>query len=125
MAVIEVLPANCTRLSIDGNNRWISLSNLLSESVFNELLGASQILITTQNSQQWFDLKRALHSDYSQKVYQQRKSEVEDRAKEKKSYIMNKIIELRSKISKVRTHKLKELLRLNKENVEILFEEFD
>ena len=125
MAIIEVLPANSTRLNIDGNNKWLSLANLSSESVFEELLGARQILINTQNGQQWFNLKQALNSDYSQKVYDQRKSEIEDRAKENKNKILNRIIELRSKISKVRTHKLKELLRFNKEKVEVLFKAFD
>ena len=125
MAMIEVLPSNCSRLSLDGNSRWFYISNLSSESVFKELLGATQVYITTQNSQQWFDLKQALNSDYSQKVYEQRKSEVEDRAKENKNKILSRIIELRSKISKVRTHKLKDLLRLNKEKVEALFKDFN
>ncbi|MFT6389770.1 MAG: hypothetical protein ACJAXW_001975 [Candidatus Azotimanducaceae bacterium] len=61
----------------------------------------------------------------SLKSYQQREEEIEIMRAVNKNKILHQIRDLRSKISALRTTKLKELLRLNADRVKDLFEKFE
>ena len=124
MALIEKLPANAVRVSID-RQAWITLPQLVSHNAFEQLIEASRLFHrNAQNQQQSVDVSQLQSELDSQKSYKQRKEEVESKEDDNKNKILRQIRDLRSKIAALRTTKLNELLRLNANRVQELFGNF-
>lgn len=124
MALIEKLPENPNRISLD-QRTWITLPQLASHDVFEQFIGASRLFYRNgQNQLKQVDISKLQSEVDSQKSYQQRKEEIETKADDNKNKSLRKIRDLRSKISALRTTKLNELLRLNADHMQGLFENF-
>lgn len=125
MALIEKLPANASSVSLD-QRTWIGLSQLVSHDAFEQLIGATRLFHhNAQNQQQQVvDVSKLQSEVDSQKSYQQRKVEIESKTADNKSKSLRRTSELRSNIAMLRTTKLNELLRLNADRVQDLFEDF-
>ncbi len=125
MALIEELPANVISVRIDGS-QWIPLPQLISHDAFEQLIEAPRLIGRNVNGQQHqVDVSKLQNEVDSQKSYQQRKEEIESKTADNKNKSLRQIRDLKSKITALRTTKLKELLRLNADRVQDLFENFD
>ncbi|MDN3519971.1 ATP-binding protein [Halomonas ramblicola] len=124
MALIEKLPANVNSVRIDGS-QWIPLPQLVSHDAFEQLIEAPRIFCRyNQNQQQQVNVPKLQSEVDSQKSYQQRKEEIESKATDNKNKSLRQIRDIRPKIAALRTTKLNELLRLNADRVQGLFENF-
>lgn len=105
---------------------WIALPHLVSHDTFEKMIGAQRLFqhnINVNPSQ--VDVYKLQSEVDSLKSYQQREEEIEIMRAVNKNKILHQIRDLRSKISALRTTKLKELLRLNADRVKDLFEKFE
>ncbi len=124
MALIEKLPVNLGSVSTDART-WITLPQLASHDAFEDLIETPSLYCRNiQNSQQRVNVPDFQSEVDSQKSYQQRKVEIESKAADDKNKSLHQIRDLRSKISALRTNKLNELLRLNVDRVQNVFENF-
>jgi predicted DNA-binding antitoxin AbrB/MazE fold protein len=125
MALIEKLPVNTATVD-PGNRKWSNLHQLVKHDDFEQLITSSNILCRNINDKQLqrFDASKLQSEVNSQKTYPQRKEEIENKAAENKNESLRQIRELKSKIAELRTTKLNELLRLNADRVQDLFEKF-
>lgn len=122
MALIEKLPSNVLHIS-PIQQVWIGLPDLLSYDGFEQLIENSRISCRTHNSHhsQSVDISGLQNHVDSQKSYQQRKEEIERKAADNKNDSLRQIHSLRSKLAKLRTVKLNEMLRLNSDRVKSIF----
>ncbi|ABA89665.1 hypothetical protein Pcar_2426 [Syntrophotalea carbinolica DSM 2380] len=124
MALIEKLPENVNSVRIDGS-QWIHLPQLVTHDAFEQLIEIPRLTgHSVYGQQQQVDVSKLQSEVDSQKSYQQRKEEIESKAAENKNKSLRKIRDLRSKIAALRRIKLNELLRLNDDRVQDLFENF-
>jgi len=124
MALIEKLPANCSIIGLD-HQTWINLPGLIKHDMFEQLISAPRLHCRSiQGHEQRVDVSTLQSEVDSQKSFQQRKEEIETKAADNKNKSLRRISELRSKIATLRTTKLNELLRLNADRVQDLFDEF-
>ncbi|MFM2476409.1 ATP-binding protein [Celerinatantimonas sp. MCCC 1A17872] len=108
MNIIEALPADTINIG-SHNGTLIALSKLTSHNLFDQLLEDSRIRYQRSNHPIQSS-NNPLDSD-SRNSYKQRKKVIEDKAVDNKSNIINKIRNLRSKITQLRTAKLKDILQ--------------
>nr|WP_300521959.1 ATP-binding protein [Alcanivorax sp.] len=124
MALIEKLPANVSGVSYD-QRVWIALPNFLKNDVIEKLVEGPRLFARNlHNHPQQVDISKLQSEVDSQKTYLQRKEEIESKAADNKKKSLRKIRELRSKIVSLRTTKLDELLCLNTDRVQDLFDNF-
>lgn len=124
MALIEMLPANLVSVSQD-RQTWIALPNLVSHDELEQLIGATRLYYRNfHNQQNQVDVSKLQNEVAPQISYQQRREEIENKAADNKNKSLRQIRELKSKIAALRTTKLNELLRLNLESVQDIFENF-
>ncbi|NWO07273.1 MAG: ATP-binding protein, partial [Alteromonadaceae bacterium] len=123
MALIEKLPANSFSVSLDGQ-AWIPLQQLAAHDAFENLIEASRLVYRNNNHRQSINVTELQGEVDSQKSYQQRKEEIESKAADNKKKSSRRIRDLRSKIAALRTTKLNELLRLDADRMQGLFENF-
>ncbi|MGP9799438.1 YobI family P-loop NTPase [Rheinheimera sp. NSM] len=124
MALIEKIPANVNSVSLD-QGTWISLTQLANHDAFEQLIGATRLFYHNgYNYHQHVDVSKLQSEVHSQKTYQQRKEEIENKAADNKNKSLRQIRDLRSKIATLRTTKLNELLRLNAESMQDILENF-
>lgn len=124
MALIEKLPVTTHHVSVD-QQVWVPLQQLIDHDEFDRVITTENLLCRKERNQnQWVDISNLQNEVAPSKSYGQRKIEIESKESDRKSKSLGKISELRSKIAKVRTTKLKELLRSNFEQVQELFETF-
>nr|WP_211248335.1 hypothetical protein [Halomonas halodenitrificans] len=124
MALIEKLSANVISVSHD-QRTWTALPQLLNHDVFEKLIEAPRLFQRHANgNQQAVDVSKLQSEVNSPKPYLQRKKEIESKAADEKDKSLRKIRDLREKVTALRTTKLKELLRLNADHVQDLFENF-
>ncbi|MDX7762877.1 ATP-binding protein [Aeromonas caviae] len=125
MALVEKLPANATSAS---HNRqvYISLPQLASSDAFEQLIESSYVYYSYANghASQPIDISHLQNEVDPQKTYKQRKLEIESRALENKNKNLRQVHDLRAKLAELRTTKLNELLRLNADSVQGLFDNF-
>ena len=122
MALIEKLPNDVISVRSD-QGTWITLPQLVSDDAFEQLIGAPRLLCrNVYSQQQQVDVPKLQGEVDSQKSYQQRKAEIENKAADNKNKSLRRIHELRSKIAALRTTKLNELLRLKADRAQDLFE---
>lgn len=124
MALIEKLPA--TVLSVSSDRRtWVELPQLIMHDAFEQLIGAPSLFNRNVNSQQQqVDISKLQNEVNNHKSYHQRKEEIESKAADNKNKSLRQIRDLRPKIAALRTTKLNELLRLNADRVQDLFDNF-
>ncbi|MDW7747255.1 ATP-binding protein [Halomonas sp.] len=123
MALIEKLPPNVNSVRIDGA-QWVTLPQLVSHDEFDKLIEASRLIVRHGNGQNQVDVSKVQREVDPQKSYLQRKEEIESKAADNKNKSLRQIRDLRSKISALRTNKLNELLRLNADRLNELFDNF-
>jgi len=125
MALIEKLPVHANSVSIN-QHTWISIFQLASFDDFEQLISANRIFYRSSNNSypHQLDFSKLQSEVDSKKSYLQRKEEVETREADNKNKSLRRINEIRSKIKTLRTTKLNELLRLNVDRVQNLFENF-
>ena len=123
MALIEKLPAHIKEVSHD-KRTWIMLRQLANNDAFEQVIEAPRLFYQHNGYQQQVDISQSQNEVNSQKSYQQRKEEIESKASDNKNKSLRQIHALRSKITALRTTKLNELLRLNVDNVQDLFNNF-
>ena len=124
MALVEKLPANYTSVSLDGRT-WIAPKQLAEHDAFEQMIKAPHLTCrTVQNQQQKLDISNLQDDVAPQKSYLQRKAELENKAVTNKSDSVRRIRDLRSRIAKLRSTKLNELIRLNADRAEDLFDGF-
>jgi len=123
MALIEKLPESTLWVSLD-QQVWIALSKLVDHDEFENFI-ATKRLISRQNNQQRMviDVSKMQREVDSQKSYCQRRGEIESKTSENKHKSLKQIRDLKSKISTLRTTKLNELLRLNIDRTQNLFDD--
>lgn len=121
MALIEKLPANPISVSLDGR-AWISLQQLADHDAFEHLIEASSLVCRNNNNQrQSVNIPQVQSAVDSQKSYQQRKAEIENKTTDNKNKSSRRVRDLKSKIAALRASKLNELLRLNASQVQEIF----
>ncbi len=124
MALIQKLPVNIASVSLD-QRTWINLPQLGEHNALEQLIDAPRLFYQFPNGQQKVFNSLNLQDEVdSQRSYQQRKAEIENKAADNKSKNQRRIYDLRSRITTLRTTKLNELLRLNPDHVWELFEGF-
>ena len=124
MAVLNLVPAGYIYFDFNGNSN-VSLNSLASFLEFDSLVEGNQLFVSTPNSgQKRVDIGNVQTMVSPNKSYQQRKAEVENKSADFKEKSNLNIETLRRKISTLRLLKLNEVLRLNLNEAEIMFDEF-
>ncbi|MCP1315342.1 MULTISPECIES: hypothetical protein [unclassified Halomonas] len=124
MALIEMLPPNISRISLN-NGVWIDCQQMVSHKEFEKLLEASHISYRTpQGHSKQFNISSLQNDVDSNKTYQQRKDEIENNTLEIKNKSLQQIREFKSMLTVLRTAKFNEILRLNLESIMHIFESF-
>ena len=125
MALIAKLPVNSITVGLQSQQR-ISIQQLVANDEFEQLIEANQIFyrFASNNQTQQIDVSNLQSEVDPQKSYQQRKAEIEHKAADNKNESLQKIRELKSKITALRTKKFNELLRLDIDRVRELSEGF-
>jgi len=124
MTLIEQLPTNTYSVSLN-NSDWFALQELFDNDMFEQLINTSQIYCLFNNGyHRHINIKNLQGEVDPHKSYQQRKLEIESIATDNKNSILRKIRDLRSRIATLRLTNLNELLRLNSESMQDLFEDF-
>jgi hypothetical protein len=124
MALIEKFSAHRPQVSLE-NKLWVTLPQLANHAMFEQLIEAPRLLFGQNSNQcQWVDISKLQSEVDSEKSYQQRKAEIESKAADNKNKSLRRISELRTNIATLRTTKLNELVRLNADRVQDLFENF-
>lgn len=124
MALVEKLPENTIRISLD-QQTWISPHQLVSHDALEKLFETSHLFYRNQYGHQGqFDTSKLQREVDTQRSYLQRKVEIESKAADNKNKSLRRISELRSKIATLRTTKLNELLRFNPNSLQDHFVTF-
>lgn len=124
MAFIEKSPANFMSVSLD-RQTWITPPELAGHDAFEQLIEATQLFYRNIHSQQHQHNVSGVQADVDpQKSYQQRKAEIVNKAATQKNEILRQIQDLRSKIATLRATKFNELVRLNTDRVNDIFDGF-
>ncbi|WP_088143623.1 YobI family P-loop NTPase [Achromobacter xylosoxidans] len=125
MALIEKLPPGVVYVSLD-QGTWIALPQLAGHDAFEQLIEAPRLLHRTANNHQyWIDISKLQTEVDSQKSYLHRKEEIEIKEADSKNKVLRRIQDLKLKIPTLRTTKLNELLRVNADHIEELFNGFE
>ncbi|WP_197477851.1 MULTISPECIES: YobI family P-loop NTPase [unclassified Marinomonas] len=124
MTLIEQLPKDTYSISLN-SSYWFAFQELFDNDIFEQLINTSQIHCHFNNGYyRKININNLQDEVDPHKSYQQRKLEVESIATDNKNSILRKISDLRSKIATLRLTNLNELLRLNSESMQDLFEDF-
>lgn len=124
MSLLEKLPANVIGVGLDRNTS-ISTNLLAVDQSFDQLIQAPQISYRdTNNYVNRLDISKLQNEVDAQRSFVQRKAEIENKAAANKNESLRRVQELRSRIARLRTTKLQELLRLNADRVSDLFDGF-
>ncbi|NKI18582.1 ATP-binding protein [Spongiibacter sp. KMU-166] len=124
MALIERLPPNVVSVSNDQRG-WVQLSQVVNHESFEQLIESTRLWSrTAQRHHEPVNVSKLQSEVNSQKSYQQRKEEIEGKAADSKSRSLRQIRDLKSRIATLRTTKFNELLRLNANRIQDLFEDF-
>lgn len=125
MALIEQLPEQ-TESICARNSQWVPLRDLIKEGILEEFLDVPSVhcIYFRGNQRNNLNVEGWQYSVCLDKDYNQREAEVDNKSVDNKIRITNQILEIRSKISKLRASKLSELLRLNPESARDLFIDF-
>lgn len=125
MALIEKLPVGVINVS-HNRQTMISLPQIASHDAFEQLILTSRIFLHYANGHSnWVDVPNFQAEVDSQKSYQQRKEEIDNKEAENKNRTLRRVHDLRLKIPALRVAKLNELLRLNADHIEELFKGFE
>lgn len=124
MALIEKLPDHVISINFAGGTS-IAPAQLARHDAFELLLKTQHLTCRTIHGHQTgLDISSLQNDVDPQKSYLERKAEIESKAAANKSESLRRVRDLRSKIATLRTTKLNELVRLNPDRVEDLFEGF-
>jgi hypothetical protein len=124
MALIEMLPANVVSVR-HNEGKWIELPKLAGHDALEQLIEAKRLICRNiDHHEQQVNVSELQSEVDSQKIYKQRKAEIESKGTDNKNKSLRQIGDLRSKIAALRTTKLNELLRFDADRVQDLFDKF-
>lgn len=124
MALIEKLPDNIMSVSLDGGE-WVASRELTGFSAFEQLIQAPQLIcLNVHNNRVRQDISSLQHDVDPQKSYLQRKAEIERKSVTHKNESLRRIQDIRSRITTLRAAKFNELVRLNADRANDLFDGF-
>lgn len=127
MIIVEHIPTQhaATSLSHDGQN-FIVLSELAGHEAFEEMITASQIYTRNSYNQraQIFSVSKSKNNENLGSEYQRRKVEIEKKFHDNKKSNLSEINKLKNEVTAIRKTKLKELLRIDADKTQEVFERF-
>lgn len=123
MALIEKLPIHTTHIKINGNRTEI---NRLSESPdFDQIINVDRISYVVNNAYEQYHNIASFQSDVdNMRTFKQRSEEIQQRSAEFRTAKAEKLRELRTKLSALRSSKFHEIVRLNANKLNDMFEVF-
>jgi len=125
MAVIERIPGQFSQLSINRQN-WIEISSIAKLDIFDQLINNSNVFIRSQQGYQNQVNLLTLEAEVDpSRTYRQRKEEIERRGTEFRSAAARKIRLLRTKSAGLRGAQFNEIIRLDTDGLDALFNAFD
>lgn len=126
MALIEQLPENVAKISVDGQI-WINWRQLPEQDPLDPWISAARLNCRIvhqpygQQRDQQLQLADVQDKVDPQRTYSQRRDEILEKSDARKSESQRRIAELRTAIAKLRTMKFNELFRVSPESAEDLF----
>lgn len=124
MTLIEKLPEGFDRVRTEQTS-WIHVSQLAKCEEFEQLVQMNRLICgNSRGNQQQVDISTLSSENGSNKSYEQRKVEIENKEADTKNSILIQIRDIRAKIAVLRTTNLYELLRSNPYAAENRFDEF-
>lgn len=125
MAVIERIPGHMSLLAINGQN-WIEISSIAKLDIFDQLIKSSNVSLRSQQGHQGQVNLSTLESEVDpSRTYIQRKEEIERRGAEFRTAAARKLRLLRTKSAGLRGAKFNEIIRLDTDGLDALFNAFD
>lgn len=124
MALIEKIPVNAVSVSIN-QGKWIPLPQLAIDDDFENLI--THTIVHHRNSHGYVysvDISKLDGEVDIHKSYQKRKKVLEGKLADYKNKSLRQQRDLKEKIVALRTTKLNEILRLNSDSVQDVFEKF-
>lgn len=124
MAVIERIPGHMSLLTINGQN-WIEISSIAKLDIFDQLIKSSNVSLRSQQGHQGQVNLSTLEAEVDpSRTYKQRKEEIERRGTEFRTTAARKIRLVRTKIASLRGAKFNEIIRLDTDGLDTLFNSF-
>jgi len=125
MAVIERIPGHMSLLTINGQN-WIEISSIAKLDIFDQLIKSSNVSLRSQQGHQGQVNLATLETDVDpSRTYRQRKEEIERRGADFRTAAARKLRLLRTKSACLRGAKFNEIIRLDTDGLDALFNAFD
>ncbi|MDO6423407.1 YobI family P-loop NTPase [Saccharophagus degradans] len=124
MTLIEKLSPSVVKIS-SNQRKWVEVPRLIDHEAFEELLEGIIFTRDHQSNLGRVDVTNLQNEVDSIKTYRERKEEIDSKSADNRKKYARKVQEIRSKITALRTTKLNELLRLNVDRVQQVFERFD
>lgn len=125
MAVIEKIPGHMSLLTINGQN-WIEISSIAKLDIFDQLIKSSNVSLRSQQGHQGqVDLSTLEAEVDPSRTYRQRREEIERRGAEFRTAAARKLRLLRTKSAGLRGAKFNEIIRLDTDGLDALFNAFD
>ncbi|GHH25059.1 putative membrane protein YobI [Sphingomonas glacialis] len=125
MAVIERIPGHLSLLTINGQN-WIEISSIAKLDIFDQLIKSSNVSLRSQQGHQGQVNLSTLEAEVDpSRTYIQRKEEIERRGAEFRTAAARKLRLLRTKSAGLRGAKFNEIIRLDTDGLDALFNAFD
>ena len=123
MALLEKVGFKVQSITAE-NGQHFSISSIFESSdAIESLLASSRVQIYMNNNYSYY-CNISLPANYNLDTYHKRLNELENKTKEQKAKLQDKIREIRVKLSELRTSKLSEILRLNPEVTQESFDAF-
>lgn len=125
MAVIERIPGNMSQLTIN-RQHWIEISSIVKPDIFDQFINSSDVSFRSQYGNQSQVNLSTLEAEVDpSRTYRQRKEEIERRGAEFRTAAARKLRLLRTKSAGLRGAKFNEIIRLDTDGLDVLFNAFD
>lgn len=125
MAMIERIPRDASRVSID-RQTWITLPEIAKCDIFEQLIKSSNVYFGSQWGNHGSGNFSALEAEIDpSRTYKQRKEEIERRGAEFKPTAARELHLLRTESAGLRGAKFNEIIRLDTDKLDALFDAFD
>jgi hypothetical protein len=125
MAVIEKMPAHMSQLTINGRD-WIGISSIAKPEILDQIINSSNVSFRQLQGYTTQVNLSTLEADVDpSRTYRQRKEVIERRAAEFRTAAARKLHLLRTKSAGLRGAKFNEIIRLDTDGLDALFNAFD
>jgi len=125
MAMIERIPGDVSLVSID-KQTWINLPKIAKSEIFEQLIKSSNVSFRSQYGNHGSGDFSTLEAEIDpSRTYRQRKEEIERRGAEFKPTAAKELRLLRTESASLRGAKFNEIIRLDTDRLDALFDAFD